>query len=183
MYKFTANMYINRQLENKLEALSKGFPILSLTGPRQSGKTTLLRHAFTNLPYLNFEYPDTLELASSDPRAFMDQYRSGAIFDEIQRFPELFSYLQVYSDENPRSKFVISGSQNFLMNQQITQTLAGRVALLRLLPFSAHELINAKMASTKSESWDIILNGFYPRIHNQSPDLKIFYNSYIQFFF
>ncbi|MBI1184082.1 DUF4143 domain-containing protein [bacterium] len=173
-------MYIERQLQEKLDELSQGFPILSLTGPRQSGKTTLLRHVFSKLPYLNFEYPDVLELAQTDPRSFMDKYKGGAVFDEIQRYPELFSYLQVYSDENPDSRFVISGSQNFLMNQQISQTLAGRVALLRLLPFSAHELINAKVARIEDGSWDLILNGFYPRIYNQAPNLKIFYNSYIQ---
>ena len=136
---------IQRQLEIKLKQLYRYFPIVSLNGPRQSGKSTLLKSTFTKLPYISLENPDERELALNDPRRFLSNFKGGAILDEVQHAPLLFSYLQGMVDENPRLKFVLSGSQNFLMNEKISQTLAGRVGLLNLLPFSISELQKASL--------------------------------------
>ena len=136
---------IQRQAENTLKRLSKGFPVIALTGPRQSGKTTLACRVFPNKPYRTLEDPETRQLALSDPRAFLAQFPDGAILDEIQRTPELFSYLQgVVDGKQQMGLFIITGSQQFGLLEAITQSLAGRAGLVELLPLSLYEIASAK---------------------------------------
>jgi uncharacterized protein len=132
---------IARQAAEKLLQLSRQMKSLAVVGPRQSGKTTLCRHCFPEKPYVSLENPANLRFALEDPQRFLARYPEGAIFDEVQRAPEIFSWLQGVLDERPEAKgrFVLSGSNNFLMLEKITQTLAGRVGYLDLLPFSLAE--------------------------------------------
>ncbi len=128
---------IEREITPCLTALFRQYPFVTVTGPRQSGKTTLCRTTFPDLQYANLEAPDQRSFAESDPRGFLAQFPDGAILDEIQRVPELLSYLQVLADEKGRnSLFVLTGSEQFRLSDAINQSLAGRTALLRLLPFS-----------------------------------------------
>lgn len=154
-------------------------PLISITGPRQSGKTTLAKQCFPEYDYMNLENPDVFATAKSDPRLFLSQHKKGLIVDEVQLMPELFSYLQTISDENNKSgEFILSGSQNFLMSEKISQSLAGRVFVTHLLPFSIEEL-------KKSDEWNdnfnqFIFKGFYPRIYDKDISPELFYPSYIQ---
>jgi len=133
-----------RDAFNTLRGLARGFPIVAVTGPRQSGKTTLARQAFAELPYVNLEDLDTRELAQSDPRRFLARHVEGAIFDEVQRVPALMSYLLGAADAGTRmGRFVLTGSQQFGLMDGITQSLAGRVGMLTLLPLSNAELAAA----------------------------------------
>lgn len=156
---------ITRTLQPYLLALASQYPVVTVTGPRQSGKTTLCRAAFPDKPYANLESPDTRQFAIGDPRAFLAQFPDGAILDEIQRAPELLSYLQVLVDADSRSGlFILTGSQQFEMMTTISQSLAGRTALLKLLPFSVEELA----ATVPGLSVDrLLVSGFYPRIHDK----------------
>jgi predicted AAA+ superfamily ATPase len=123
------------------QRLAQGFPVLAITGPRQSGKTTMARALFSNKPYVSLEDPDVREFADSDPRGFLARYPEGAVFDEAQRCPGLFSYLQGIVDERKRmGEFILTGSQQFGLMSNIAQSLAGRVGLVQLLPFSLAEL-------------------------------------------
>ncbi len=154
-------------------------PIISITGPRQSGKTTLAKQCFPDYDYMNLENPDIFATAKSDPRLFLSQHKKGLIIDEAQLMPELFSYLQTISDENNKpGEFILTGSQNFLMSEKISQSLAGRVFVTHLLPFSIEEL-------KKSDQWSdnfnqFIFKGFYPRIYDKDIPAGLFYPSYIQ---
>lgn len=141
--------------------LARGFPIVAVTGPRQSGKTTLARSVFSDKPYVSLEDPDVRELAVDDPRAFLSRYPQGAVLDEAQRAPVLFSYLQSRVDESESAgRLILTGSQQFGMVSAITQSLAGRVALLALLPFALSEL---HAAGRVPESVDELLwRGGYP---------------------
>ncbi|MCQ3815273.1 MAG: AAA family ATPase, partial [Acidimicrobiia bacterium] len=132
---------IERELTPHLIRLINQYPVLTITGPRQSGKTTLCRRTFGDLPYANLEDPDVRDFATSDPRAFLAQFPEGAVLDEIQRAPDLPSYLQVLVDgeEARRSRFVLTGSEQFGWTDSISQSLAGRTAVLRLLPFTLAE--------------------------------------------
>jgi uncharacterized protein len=167
---------IARDLSSYLLRLTDYFPIVSVTGPRQSGKTTLIKNTFTDLPYILLEDPDTRSFAESDPRAFLNQYPNGAIFDEVQRVPSLFSYLQGVVDADPSRKFILSGSQNFLLMQNISQSLAGRVGLLTLLPFSWQET----NSTTTQKLPEQLLKGGYPALYQKNTPLPIFFGSYIQ---
>ncbi len=154
---------ITRTLTPILKSLAGQYPIVTLTGPRQSGKTTLCRNVFPNKPYINLESPDLRQFAVSDPRGFLAAYADGAILDEIQRTPLLLSYLQPLVDERPApGQFILTGSQQFEVMTNISQSLAGRTALLKLLPFSIEELGNAGISSDIDA---LLLNGFYPRIY------------------
>ena len=169
---------IARTLENKLKLLYTKFPVITVTGPRQSGKTTLIKEVFKNLPYVSLENPDDRAFALEDPRGFLNNYPKGAIFDEVQRVPQLFSYIQGLVDADPSIKCILSGSQNFLLSEQISQSLAGRVGILKLLPFSMFEL---KAANSLSETFeDVAYKGFYPRIFDQNIDPEDFYPNYLQ---
>ncbi|MCH8486317.1 MAG: ATP-binding protein [Candidatus Cyclonatronum sp.] len=169
---------IARDLTRKISGLIKKFPMLAVLGPRQSGKTTLLRALFPAYAYVNLELPETRAFAASDPRGFLERYQKGVILDEIQNVPDLFSYLQVFTDERGiNGEYVLTGSQHFLMMEQISQSLAGRVALLYLMPFSARELHQGE----KPQNWErLIFYGGYPRIFDQDIHPADFYPAYIQ---
>ena len=166
---------IERTLATKMISLAQKFQVITLTGPRQSGKTTLVRAAFPALPYISLEEPDIRQLALTDPRGFLSNYPTGAILDEIQNTPELFSYIQRLVDENRQVQFILTGSSNFLLMGKISQTLAGRTAVLHLLPFSFHEL------EPLAEQYEnLIFKGQYPRIYDRDISPTDFYPSYIQ---
>ena len=156
---------IEREITSCLVKLFEQYPFVTVTGPRQSGKTTLCRAAFPHLAYVNLEAPDQREFAESDPRGFLSRLGEGAVLDEVQRVPELLSYLQVMADEMGRnSLFVLTGSEQFRLSDAVSQSLAGRTALLRLLPFSVAE---RRRAGASDGIDDILYTGFYPRIHDR----------------
>ena len=166
---------IERTLTTKMISLAQRFQVITLTGPRQSGKTTLVRAAFSSLPYVSLEEPDIRQIALTDPRGFLSNYPAGAILDEIQNTPELFSYIQRIVDENRQVQFILTGSSNFLLMEKISQTLAGRTAVLHLLPFSFNEL---EPLPEQYES--LIFKGQYPRIYDRDITPTDFYPAYIQ---
>jgi predicted AAA+ superfamily ATPase len=132
---------INRKIEPIFQDLASQYPVVTLTGPRQSGKTTLCQKAFPNMDYANLESPDVREYAATDPRGFLSSYAGGVIIDEIQRVPQLVSYIQVIVDERKKQgQFILTGSQQFEVMNTINQYTAGRTALLKLLPFSVSEI-------------------------------------------
>lgn len=170
---------IARTITSKVLELLEKFPIVAITGPRQSGKTTLSKIVKPNYKYVNLENLSDREFAKTDPMGFLQTYQNGVIIDEIQNVPSLFSYLQVVTDErNINGEYIITGSQNFLMMEQISQSLAGRVALFTLLPMSIQELENTEY---KPISWeDYSLSGSYPRKIIQNIDASDYYENYIK---
>lgn len=156
-------------------SLMKKFQVVTLTGPRQSGKTTLVRAVFPDLPYVSLEEPDIRQIALNDPRGFLSNYPDGAILDEVQRTPDLFSYIQRIVDEIRQVQFILIGSSNFLLMEKISQTLAGRAAILHLLPFSFEEL-----PPDEHPYETYIFKGHYPRIYDRELTPTDFYPSYIQ---
>jgi predicted AAA+ superfamily ATPase len=166
---------IERTLTLKIIALAQKFQVITLTGPRQSGKTTLVRAAFPALPYVSLEEPDIRQIALTDPRGFLSNYPFGAILDEVQNTPDLFSYIQKIVDENREIQFILTGSSNFLLMEKISQTLAGRTAILHLLPLSFEEL---EPGAGQYES--VIFKGQYPRIYDRDIAPTDFYPAYIQ---
>jgi uncharacterized protein len=170
-------MIIARDIEPVLKRLARQYPVVTVTGPRQSGKTTLCQKAFSAKPYVNLEALDTRQFASDDPRAFLAQYPEGAILDEIQRTPGLLSYLQVIVDERRKNgMFILTGSRQFEVMSKVSQSLAGRTALLRLLPFSISEIDRAGWQAGADE---LMIRGFYPRIYDQKLDPSQAYRDYI----
>ena len=168
---------IPRQLTAEVLSAFNQYPVVTLTGPRQSGKTTLARE-FVEVPYTNLEAPDQREMATTDPRAFLSRFPNGAIIDEIQRAPSLTSYIQVVVDETNRpGQFLLTGSQNFAVREQLSQSLAGRTALLTLLPFSHSEL---KVGGYAHDNYFAhVLTGGYPRIFDMGLDPTNFYRDYV----
>jgi len=157
---------IPRTAEKTLLRLAKGFPIVAVTGPRQSGKTTLAKLAFPKKPYLSLEDPDVRSIAESDPRGLLAGFPDGAILDEAQRAPQLFSYLQTKVDEQIiPGMFVLTGSQQFGLLTGITQSLAGRVGLIHLLPFAANELSSAGRLPESLE--ELLIRGLYPPLYDR----------------
>jgi len=169
---------IERTLTSKLIALAQKFQVITLTGPRQSGKTTLVRAVFPALPYVSLEEPDIRQIALTDPRGFLSNYPAGAILDEIQNTPDLFSYIQRIVDENRQVQFILTGSSNFLLMEKISQTLAGRTAVLHLLPFSLAELEANVPPFDQYDS--LIFKGQYPRVYDRALAPTDFYPAYIQ---
>ena len=158
-------MMIVREISDYLLTLARKYPVVTITGPRQSGKTTLAREAFKNKVYINLEAMDSREFARSDPRGFLKRIPEGAILDEIQRVPELVSYIQEIVDEKKKNNmFILTGSQQFEFTNSINQSLAGRTALLKLLTFSLTEVDNNYGLANIEE---ILYTGFYPRIYDQ----------------
>lgn len=156
---------IEREIAPYLERLFRQYPMVTVTGPRQSGKTTLCRSTFPHLRYANLEAPDQRDTAEHDPRGFLAELGEGAILDEVQNVPHLLSYLQVIADESgDNSLFVLTGSEQFGLSTTITQSLAGRTALLRLLPLSLGE---RRQASANESVDQVLFSGFYPRIIDQ----------------
>ncbi len=132
---------IKRDLTAKLLENAKLYPVIAIIGPRQSGKTTLAQSAFPDKKYLSLEDYDAREFANTDPRGFLSEYKHGAVFDEIQRVPKLFSYIQTDVDKNKeKGRFILTGSNHFMLSKNISQSLAGRISILKLLPFSLSEL-------------------------------------------
>jgi predicted AAA+ superfamily ATPase len=170
---------ITRELGNYLRHIAGHYPVVTLTGPRQSGKTTLSRAAFPNHTYCNLEDPELRSLAFTDPRAFLKQGTADLIIDEAQYAPHLFSYIQVLADEKKRNgQFILSGSQNFLLMEKISQSLAGRAAILHLLPLSFREL---SASSVTINNWEhYAFSGSYPAPLTQNTAPKDFYPFYIQ---
>ena len=142
-----------RSLTSELESLASSYPVVTVMGPRQSGKTTLVKHTFPDKPYANLEALDMQELAQADPKGFLAQYPDGVILGEIQRVPALLSYIQVIVDVKPKKgMFVLTGSHQLELHQAITQSLAGRTALLNLLPMSLAELTAAGIEISLDEA-------------------------------
>lgn len=157
---------ISRIAEKIIKKLVRSFKAVAITGPRQSGKTTLVKTVFNSKSYVSLENPDSRKFALNDPRGFLSNYPKGAIIDEVQRVPELFSYLQeVLDNSTKKGLFILTGSNNFLLQQSISQTLAGRIGYFYLLPFSLREIETAKIAPPTDE--DLILKGFYPPVYDQ----------------
>jgi predicted AAA+ superfamily ATPase len=173
---------IPRHAEKTLLELAKGYPAIAITGPRQSGKTTLAKHVFKDKPYVSLENPDLKEMSQIDPRGFLEKYKNGAVFDEAQRSPELFSYLQEIIDQsNKPGRFVLTGSQQFGLFSGISQSLAGRVGLVHLLPFAYHELYSPQKHKTGSTDLDqVLFSGLYPPVHDRKLDPYVWYGNYIQ---
>ena len=167
---------IIRTAEKTLIKLAKQFKVVAVVGPRQSGKTTLVRHLFKHKDYVNFENPDIRLFALDDPRGFLANYPNGAIFDEVQRTPEIFSYLQQIVDENPeKGQFILTGSNNFLLQENISQSLAGRVGYLNLLPLSIDEINKPEWTLNQ-----LLFTGGYPALYNEPIDVSIWYANYIK---
>jgi hypothetical protein len=170
---------ISRDITGKLHYFTEKYPVVTLTGPRQSGKSTLLKNSFPNYHYISLEDPDTLLIVEEDPRLFLRNYPDKTIIDEAQRFPGLFSYLQTHVDvANKEGMYILSGSHNFLLMEKISQTLAGRTAILKLLPFSYNELVNHKIDPQSLDK--LIYTGSYPRIYDKNLHPEEFYPYYIQ---
>ena len=166
---------IPRALTDKAQLLLTKYPMVSISGPRQSGKTTFSKLFAPDYQYVNVELPDNRIYAHNDPRSFLEQYQNRVILDEVQNVPDLFSYLQVFTDERNRTgEYVLTGSQNFLLMQNITQSLAGRVALLTLLPFSYFELPD------KPPIEQFMFKGGYPRLIQKEILPEDFFPTYIQ---
>lgn len=169
---------IPRQAQETLLRLAKGFPVVALNGPRQSGKTTLARAAFPDKLYVSLEDPDTRAFADTDPRRFLDGFPDGAILDETQRSPHLFSYLQTRIDLDGRQGlFVLTGSQQFGLLTGITQSLAGRVGLVELLPFAAKELANEKILPEEIDK--VLWQGMYPPLYDRRLAPGDWYPAYV----
>lgn len=168
-----------RDIEPIIIKFSQIFPIIGITGPRQSGKTTIAKKVFSHLKYVSLENLDVRGEAKNDPKGFLEKYAQGAIFDEAQHVPELCSYLQTMVDaSDEKGKFVLTGSQNFALNEKICQSLAGRIGMLTLQPMGAHEIF----AQEKKNSSELIFQGGYPALHKLKTPPTFFYPSYIQTF-
>jgi len=168
---------IRREIEPELIRLAEQFKAVAVIGPRQSGKTTLTRHVFDNKSYVNLENPDSRRFALDDPRGFLFQYGSGAVIDEAQRAPEIFSYLQqLLDDSSLKGRFILTGSNNFLLQETISQSLAGRIAYLYLLPFTLSELpaVNDVDPATR------MIRGSYPPVYDQIINPDLWYPNYIR---
>ncbi len=171
-------MYIHRILERKIKQLATGYPVIVLTGPRQSGKTTLVKKIFPEKKYVSLENLDTREFARKDPRGFLKTHSHGVIIDEAQNVPELFSYIQEIVDTNKKPcEFILTGSQNFLLMEKVSQSLAGRAAITTLLPLSTEEITpkNKRMRLNQ-----LLLAGLYPAIYEKKISANEWYQNYIK---
>ena len=167
---------IKRKMEQMLIQAAKGFPVITVTGPRQSGKTTLVKMSFPEYVYHNLENPETLMRAKNDPRSLFRDLGKGVIIDEVQKVPELFSWAQVFVDElQAPGKLILTGSNQFEYMRGIGQSLAGRTAVFKLLPFGLEELT----ISAESTWEDYAAKGLYPRLYSESIDAQLFYSSYV----
>jgi uncharacterized protein len=184
---------IKRFLEKYLLRDARHYPVLTLTGPRQSGKTTLARTTFASHRYVSLEQVDQRRFAREDPRGFLAQFPGSVIIDEVQHVPDLLSYIQGAVDEDPSpGRFVLTGSHNFLLMSRVSQTLAGRCGILNLMPFSRAELEGQDQAetdppaslfsnrTTRLHLWETLRTGFYPRIHDRQIPPEVWLSDYVQ---
>jgi predicted AAA+ superfamily ATPase len=197
--KSSEKQWIPRTLASTLKDVSRQYPVVSLTGPRQSGKTTLARMVLSEHAYVSLEDPDLRDFARDDPRGFLKQLSGPVILDEVQRVPDLFSYIQTaVDDDDTPGRFILTGSQNFLLLSAISQSLAGRCAILHLLPFSLSELarreplplsdLGHKLPAGRPEApmelMETLFKGFYPRIHDKRLNpgrwLRGYYQTYVE---
>jgi predicted AAA+ superfamily ATPase len=168
-----------RIAEKLLRKYSRQFRAVAVVGPRQSGKTTLVRKVFPRKPYVSLEDPDERMLAATDPRGFLARYKNGAIIDEAQRVPELFNYLQGILDQVGKDGFyILTGSNNFLLQQSISQSLAGRIGFIDLLPLSYDEILQFKKKDISIEN--LVLHGCYPELYDKNRKPTIWYPAYIR---
>ncbi len=172
-------IFWDRQIALVIRQLIAQYPIVALTGPRQSGKTTLLKSMFPDYQYISLEDTNMRSFATDDPVGFLKKYPTRIVFDEVQQVPALFSYLQTAVDASGQmGQFILSGSQNFHLLERITQTLAGRVALFKLLPFDMQEL---RAAALLPSDWrSLLIKGFYPAVYQRNIDPSVFYANYVQ---
>ncbi len=171
---------ITRTLQKHIVKMAEIFPVVAVTGPRQSGKTTLVRATFPTYSYVNLENPDDRQAAIEDPRMFIRYHgQNGTIIDEMQKVPELFSYLQQISDETKKmGNYILTGSQNFLLMEKVTQSLAGRVSVNNLLPFSLIELPQNTIINNDINQ--LLYTGMYPAIYDRKISPENYYPSYLQ---
>lgn len=169
---------ISRVLEARVRELAGKFPVVTITGPRQSGKTTLCRSVFPDKPYASLEAPDLQEYARRDPRGFLAERRDGAVLDEVHRVPDLLSYIQTLVDEDPtRGRFILTGSANFALLQSLGQSLAGRTALLELLPLGLEEV--RRFPDPPRDLSTLLCRGSYPATYDRGLDPGDWYPSYV----
>jgi len=172
-------MLISREIEKQVLERSLKYPVVSITGPRQSGKTTLAQTLFPDHAYVSLERPDYREQAHEDPNRFLRAFSDGVILDEVQRVPDLFSYIQVIVDaERKPGQFILTGSQNFLLLQQISQSLAGRIAIFRLPPFSFNEIQSSQYTHKTLDTY--LFTGSYPPVYDREYEPYPWYMDYIQ---
>lgn len=170
--------FYKRKIEKIITKYLGKFPIVTLLGVRQCGKSTLLRSSFKDYEYVSLEEPDIRKFAMDDPRGFLNNYKSKVVFDEIQRAPELFSYIQsIVDNKNEVGQYIFSGSHNFLLMEKISQSLAGRMAILTLMPLSISELKDANLLSV--DCFDLMSKGFYPAIYSRNIEPFEYFPSYI----
>ncbi len=170
---------VSRQIESRLRYFADKYPIVALTGPRQSGKSTLLKYSFPDYEYVSLEDLDLRSFAETDPRGFLSTYSNHVIIDEAQRVPSLFSYIQTHVDMLGESgMYMLSGSHNFLLSKNISQSLAGRTALLKLLPFSHDEMLSGGFLPKTVD--DEIFSGGYPRLYDKQLSPTDYYPFYVQ---
>jgi predicted AAA+ superfamily ATPase len=170
---------INRFLGQKIKESAQKMPIIAITGPRQSGKSTLIQALFPDHSYQNLEDPELRQFANSDPKGFLQAQKGNLILDEVQYVPHLFSYIQVISDRDKiAGQFILSGSQNFQLMESISQSLAGRVSIFNLLPFSLEEIKNTSFQMATYEEY--IIKGFYPRIYDLDLDPNRWLQDYLR---
>ena len=168
---------IHRDLELTIKENLKFFPVVTVTGPRQSGKTTLIRNMFPQMPYYSLETPEVLSMAMSDPTAFLMRHHNGMVLDEVQNAPQLLSYLQGVVDEHRERKYILSGSSQFSLHNSISQSLAGRTAVLELLPVSFSEVHDRKSIHNADH---MMISGFYPAVMAGDNIPRLFYPAYVR---
>jgi predicted AAA+ superfamily ATPase len=172
---------ITRSAEKTLRRYARGFPVICITGPRQSGKTTLAQTTFPEKPYFSLENPDIAHLVRTDPRGFLAGYPEGLILDEAQYVPEIFIWLKGAVDAGPRpGKYIVTGSQQFHLLDKISESLAGRAALLTLLPFTVEELEDASRKD--DDPFSLMLKGLYPPVYDRDISPMDWYSQYLAFY-
>ena len=172
-------IYINRRLTEHLRIAASYYPVLSVSGPRQAGKSTILKEVFHEYEYISMEDPDMYKMVTADIRGFFEKYKEGVIIDEAQKVPALFSYLQGIVDaKRSPGRYIVAGSQNYLVHRNITQSLAGRIDVSMLYPLDFEEMSQLPDWNGSTES--VMLNGFYPGKLTEHIPVKMFYNNYIK---